>query len=37
MRLSGLGCDSHDEVSSGCSCQVARRLAEAYHLANRAA
>jgi hypothetical protein len=33
----GLGCDSRDEATSGCSCQVARRLAEAYHVAQRAA
>ena len=35
--LGGHGCGDHGDPSSGCSCQVARRLAEAYHRFWRAA
>ncbi len=34
---SALGCDAHDAAAAGCSCQVARRLAEAYRQVHRAA
>ena len=36
-HLPGLGCNSDDDATEGCSCQVARRLAEAYRRLHPAA